>query len=608
MHILVVGNVLKDVYLNLDSRSDHFETDQNSIEWLDLSFNASEHHFFNRNSSFGGAAVTLEVLSKLGLSATISGSSLSITKDGPSNQQPPETYRYILISNGKPCYFVPTAYQSTHFETPTDFYDYIFIDRSANLNDTSINHIHSYLNLSSNTKLVVYLQNSKNTAILSLLSRASLVFCENNVTAPELSSISTESLVHLSETNFSYLDLSEKISPQRIDVLTHLSFYSIAAATIFGCFILGKSVEESLKLAKMNVENSTLNATLPLSQLESLAAETPNSAINNLELIASNLVLKPKGILAADESGGSIHKKFEKLNIPDTYENRRDYRNLLFTTPNLENYVNGVILFDETAHQLADNGETFTEFLTSKLIIPGIKVDQGLENFPDSTETFTKGLDGLSNRLKSYFEMGLRFAKWRAAFNVTYDESQKIVTPSDYAITENCRLLAEYASICQNNGLVPIVEPELVYDGYYSIEDSATLTGKILDQLFQKLKDKQVNLRACLLKVNMVIAGKQFSIASTSDEIGAKTADVLKNHVPSDLAGIVFLSGGQTPEQATDNLAAIIKHGPFPWPITFSFARALQDPALYAWKGDNSNTKSAQDAFAARLQANCNVL
>ena len=289
MRILVVGNILKDVYLNLDSRSEHFETDQNSTEWLDLSFNASEHHFFNRNSNLGGAAVTLEVLSKLGLMATINGSSLSITEDGPSSQQPAETYRYILISNDKPCYFVPTAYQLTHFETPTDFYDYIFIDRSANLDETSLNQIHSYLNLSSNTKLVVYLQGSENSAITSLLSRANLVFCENNVTVPELSSIPSENLIRLSETNFSYLDLSETISPQRIDVLTHLSFYSIAAATIFGCFTLGKSVEESLRLAKNNVENSTLNATLSLSELESITTEAPDSTLNDLELIALSL-------------------------------------------------------------------------------------------------------------------------------------------------------------------------------------------------------------------------------------------------------------------------------------------------------------------------------
>ena len=195
--------------------------------------------------------------------------------------------------------------------------------------------------------------------------------------------------------------------------------------------------------------------------------------------------------------------------------------------------------------------------------------------------------------------MGLRFAKWRAAFGIN---------PTDHAITENCRILAEYAAACQSAGLVPIVEPELVYDGYYTIDQSAKTTSKILDELFHKLADYHVNLRACILKVNMILAGKKFEQQSTPKEVGQKTAEVLKTHVPEDLAGIVFLSGGQTPEQATDNLREIIKNGTFPWPVTFSFARALQDPALYAWAGDNQNVEKARQAFLDRLIANTEVL
>ena len=608
MHILIVGNVLKDVYLNLDTRSEHLETDQNSTEWLDLSFDASEHHFFNRDSSLGGAAVTLEVLNKLTLEATVSGSDLKNTEDGLTSNQPAETYRYILISNDQPCYFVPTNLRPTHFIAPTEFYDYIFIDRSAFISSDSLSQINAYLDLSKNTKLIVYLENFQNPTLNNLLSRADLIFCENLKNAPKLTQISEEKLIHLSEQLFSYQNVSMAITPQRVDILTHLSFYSIASATILGCFILGKSVEDSLKLAKINVESSKLDATLSLSQLESLAENLPQAPSDNLELIASNLVLKPKGILAADESGGSIHKKFENLNIDDTYENRRDYRNVFFTTPGLEDYINGVILFDETARQLADNGQTFTEFLTAKRIIPGIKVDQGLEKFPDSDETFTKGLEGLDNRLQEYYQMGLRFAKWRAAFEIHLDESDNLLTPTDQAINENCRILAEYAKKCQNNELVPIVEPELVYDGNYSIEKSSTITGKILDTLFKELKESQVNLKACILKINMVLAGKQFETKSTPEEVGAKTAETLKNHVPAELAGVVFLSGGQTPEEATENLSEVIKNGPFPWPVTFSFALALQDPALHAWAGNNDNKKAAQDAFKNRLAANCNAL
>ena len=256
----------------------------------------------------------------------------------------------------------------------------------------------------------------------------------------------------------------------------------------------------------------------------------------------------------------------------------------------------------ETARDLADNGQAIPDYLISRRIIPGIKVDQGLEKFENSEETYTKGLDGLEKRLREYYEMGLRFAKWRAAFNITP------ATPSDHAILENCRILAEYAKACQSAGLVPIVEPEVVYDGNYSIEQSADTTGKILDQLFNELKNHHVNLRACILKVNMVLAGKQSETQSTAEEVGKSTAEVLKNHVPEELAGVVFLSGGQTPEQATENLAAVLRNGPFPWPVTFSFARALQDPALYAWAGNNENSEKARQAFLGRLIANSEVL
>ena len=416
----------------------------------------------------------------------------------------------------------------------------------------------------------------------------------------------TDKLVHISETQITYQKITENISVDRIDMLTHLSVYSIAAATVLGGFILGNSVEDSLTLARVNIENSRLNSVLPLKEMQEIAENT--SPQDDLELIAASLVLKGKGILAADESGGSIKKKFASLNIPDTYENRRDYRNIFFTTPDLEKYVNGVILFDETARQLADNGQNYVDFLTSRRIIPGIKVDQGLARFDNSLETYTKGLENLSDRLKTYYLQGLRFAKWRAAFEIHLSTSGSIITPTTHAIEENCRILAEYALNCQSAGLVPIVEPEVVYNGYYSLEQNSEVTGHILDVLFQSLTDFGVNLRACILKVNMVLAGKNYDTPSTPKVVGETTAKVLKEHVPTDLAGVVFLSGGQTVEQATDNLAEIEKNGPFPWPVTFSFARALQDPALYAWAGNNANTDTARQAFLARLKANAEAL
>lgn len=612
MNILVVGNVLKDVYLNIDSRNEHLEADKNNTKWLDISFNASEHHFFHRNSSLGGAAISLEVLQKMGLPTTISGSDLHLESDEFTSTDPAETYRYILIADGKTSYFVPSEYKTTNFTPPAEPVDYLYIDRSAELTANATAKIHAYLDISQNTKLVLYIRNFKNPHLNDLISRADLVFLEENREEAEekdalsLAEINSKKLVHISETTLSYQNLSETISVDRVDMLTHLSVYSIAAATILGGFILGNSVEDSLTLARVNIENSRLNSVLPLTEMQEIAENTSPS--ENLELIAANLVLKPKGILAADESGGSIKKKFAKLNIPDTYETRRDYRNIFFTTPDLEKYVNGVILFDETTTQLADNGQNYVDFLTAHRIIPGIKVDQGLAKFNNSLETYTKGLDGLDERLKEYYIRGLRFTKWRAAFEIRLSTSGAILTPTTKAIEENCRILAEYAAKCQSAGLVPIVEPEVVYDGYYSIDQNAEITGKILDELFKKLADFGVNLRACILKVNMVLAGKNYETPSTPEEVGQKTAEVLKNHVPAELAGVVFLSGGQTVEQATNNLAAVEKNGPFPWPVTFSFARALQDPALYAWAGDNKNADTARQAFLDRLIANTNAL
>lgn len=599
MSILIVGNVVRDVYLNLDSRTEDFEIDKHHTKWLNLSFDASEHHFYNRHGSFGGAAISLQVLEQMGLSASISGSNFSLQNDETSDF-PTKDYRYIMISDDSVTYFTSSDYENTTFIAPETNIDYIYIDRSAHLDQTTTESIASYLESHPNTKLIIYLKDDTNPFLNDLSHRAVLIFTEQ---APN-DQLDPEKTIYLTAENLSFKDITEKITVERIDKLTHLSTYSILAATILGSFILGHTVEEGLKMARENVENSNLDSVLNINELKSLLS-LPEE---DLELIAASLVAPKKGILAADESGGSIEKKFAGLEIEDTFKNRHDYRNLFFTTPDIENYISGIILFDETARDFADNGQSIPDYLISRRIIPGIKVDQGLEKFKNSDETYTKGLDSLKQRLREYYEMGLRFAKWRAAFNITLSENGDLLTPTDSAITENCRILAEYAKDCQSAGLVPIVEPEVVYDGNYPIEQSITTTGRILDKLFEELKTHHVNLRACLLKVNMVLAGKQFDTQSTPEEVGEATAKVLKDHVPEDLAGVVFLSGGQTPEQATLNLAEVLRNGPFPWPVTFSFARALQDPALYEWKGNNENSEKARQAFLGRLIANSEVL
>ena len=599
MSILIVGNVVRDVYLNLDSRTEDFEIDKHHTKWLNLSFNASEHHFYNRHGSFGGAAISLQVLEQMGLKASISGSNFSLQNDETSDF-PTKDYRYIMISDDSVTYFTSSDFENTSFIAPEDNVDYIYIDRSAHLDQTTTESIASYLESHPNTKLIIYLKDDTNPFLNDLSHRAVLIFTEQ---APN-DQLDPEKTIYLTTESLNFKDITEKITVERIDKLTHLSTYSILAATILGSFILGHTVEEGLKMARENVENSNLDSVLNINELKSLLS-LPEE---DLELIAASLVAPKKGILAADESGGSIEKKFAGLEIEDTFKNRHDYRNLFFTTPDIENYISGIILFDETARDFSDNGQSIPDYLISRRIIPGIKVDQGLEKFKNSNETYTKGLDSLKQRLREYYEMGLRFAKWRAAFNITLSENGDLLTPTDFAITENCRILAEYAKDCQSAGLVPIVEPEVVYDGNYPIEQNITTTGKILDKLFEELKTHHVNLRACLLKVNMVLAGKQFDIQSTPEEVGETTAKVLKDHVPEELAGVVFLSGGQTPEQATINLAEVLKNGPFPWPVTFSFARALQDPTLYEWKGNNENSEKARQAFLGRLIANSEIL
>lgn len=597
MNILIVGNVLKDVYLNFDSRTADFEIDRHNVKWLNVGFNASEHFFYSRHSSLGGAAVTLDVLKKMGIEARISASKLKLEEDDKGIEA--AFYRYILVSDEGVSYLAPIQTTDSLFASPINPVDYIFVDRSAHLSQKVAEKIASFLDEHRETKFVAYVKkNNKDPYLKELTNRADLLFVES------MDGIEHENVILISDSEISYKDIKETVSIERVDKLTHLSAYSIMAATILGGFVLGETVEESLRMAKANVENSNLDSVLTLEEMKNLATMPAES----IELIAASLVAPKKGILAADESGGSIKKKFAELEIEDTFENRHDYRNIFLTTPDLEQYVNGVILFDETARDKTDSGMPNVDYLISRRIIPGIKVDQGLEKFENSEETWTKGLNDLPERLREYYGMGLRFAKWRAAFNLTLDENGEVLTPTEHAISENCKILAEYAKDCQSAGLVPIVEPEVVYDGYYPIERNIEVTGRILDRLFDELENFEVKLEACVLKVNMVLAGKKFETQSTPEEVGKATADVLKNHVPEKLAGVVFLSGGQAVEQATANLGEVIKNGPFPWPVTFSFARALQDPALYAWHGDINNAEEAKQAFKERLIENTKVL
>lgn len=629
MSILIVGHILKDVYLSLDERQNNFETDDNGTPWMDVAFNGETHPFFSRTSVFGGATVSLEVFKKLGIDAAISGSDFQFEKEmnpadfGIETSQKTlaisnkiaDSYRYILSYGDNISYLTESDRDPSKFVAPNKPVDWIYVDRSAEIDEELVEKIKNYLGLTraklaffANTKKMedkIFSENAK-----ELIRNATVIFTDG-----DLKDIPSSGVVcSISDREIRCGSFVRRYKVAKGDFMTHLTTYSIISATIFGAMINGTSTIEALEMAALNVENSTIKESLNLDRLRKMI-EKRKETDGNLRLIAKTMVSPGRGILAADESGGSIHKKFEEANIPDDEQHRRDYRNIFFTTRNLNKYVNGVILFDETARQMSDDGRDFVSYLTSMGIIPGIKVDKGLEPFSEpeyANEKWTKGLDDLSERLAEYYEMGARFAKWRAAFEVTLDgvgsDNVLVKTPSRFAIEKNCEILAQYARDCQNAGIVPIVEPEVVHDGYYTIETCAKITADILDCLFKQLKKFNVNLEGCILKTNMVLAGKKYEVKSSPAEVGKWTARVLKEHCPKELAGIVFLSGGQSVEQATDNLQAVTNNGPFPWPVTFSYARALQGPALDAWKGDNNNAEEARNAFAARLVANCKAL
>jgi fructose-bisphosphate aldolase class I len=321
--------------------------------------------------------------------------------------------------------------------------------------------------------------------------------------------------------------------------------------------------------------------------------------LKTLNETARALVAEGKGILAADESDGTIKKRFDSIDVESTEENRRAYRDLLFTAPGAEDSISGVILFDETIRQSSADGTPFPKLLESKGVIPGIKVDKGAKPLALAEgETITEGLDGLRDRLAEYRELGARFAKWRATYSIGDD------LPSEYCVWTNAHALARYAALCQEAGLVPIVEPEVLQDGEHTLEESSKATGRVLLAVFQELHDQRVELSGILLKPNMVLSGYSASERAGVDEVAEATLECFDKHVPAAVPGIVFLSGGQTDEDATAHLNAMNARGRHPWQLSFSYGRALQAPALKAWEGKPENVEAAQEAYLKRARLN----
>jgi fructose-bisphosphate aldolase, class I len=316
-----------------------------------------------------------------------------------------------------------------------------------------------------------------------------------------------------------------------------------------------------------------------------------------LESTARGMVAQGKGILAADESGGTIKKRFDAINLQSTEESRRGYREMLFTTPGAADYISGVIFYDETLRQKTKDGVSFPEYLTKLGIIPGIKVDTGakpLAGFPG--ETITEGLDGLRERLAEYYQLGARFAKWRAVIDIADG------IPSQFAIDANAHALARYAALCQEANIVPIVEPEVLMDGAHTLERCEQVTSATLASVFQQLHSHRIHLEGMILKPNMVIAGKKCPTRANAQQVAEATVRTLRRYVPSAVPGIAFLSGGQSAAEATEHLNLMNKIGGLPWQLTFSYGRALQDEALRAWGGKPESLAAGQKAFFRRAK------
>jgi fructose-bisphosphate aldolase, class I len=321
---------------------------------------------------------------------------------------------------------------------------------------------------------------------------------------------------------------------------------------------------------------------------------------DDLASVATTLVADGKGILAADESVATLTRRFDALGIQSTEQSRRAYREMLFTTPGVAEFISGAILYDETIRQKSSRGQPLAEVLASNGIVPGIKVDTGAEplaGFPE--EKVTEGLDGLRDRLEEYHGMGARFAKWRAVIRITD------TLPSPACVSANAHALARYAALCQEQQLVPIVEPEVLMDGGHTIERCDEVTGAVLQLVFNALFEQGVSLEGMLLKPSMVIAGKDCSRQASVQEVATATLRCLRRHVPAAVPGIVFLSGGQKDLVATAHLNAINRlPEPKPWKISFSYGRALQDAAMAAWHGRDDNVKAGQQALYHRARCN----
>lgn len=602
--ILVIGNVLKDVYLKLDERQNNFEQDERGIDWLDLSFNGAEHRFFRRTSVYGGAAVTLSVLGRLGINSQIMGSNAEYKNGEIIWQGDPAGYRYIFCHHGEITYFVPSERKATDWQMPKDIPEWILVDRSTFISERLVDEIKNFRKFSPTTKLAVHAERDKSPLGQRLAEMADLLFIEeeppvhseeNIVDKIDLGQPEKRLVCHITPQKIIFGEAEESWQLSRTDMMTHLTVYNTIVATILGVISSGGSLTDAVLWARINAEQATLDGSLSGRRLKELVAEERQKRAN-VTLVAKSLMASRRGILAADEDDQTLTKRLVSFGIGVNAKTRADYRKLLLTTPELGEYTSGVILTAETARSKVQHAQTYLKYLTSRGIITGVKADRGQAHLKGTHETYTLGLDDLASRLREYYDEGFRFAKWHAKFIIKKDQ------PSYIAVEKNAKLLADFARECQLAGLVPMIESDISWSGDYSIEKSIEVTDRVLLTIFRKLERRGVDLSSVILKTSVVAAGDNAVSPSTPREVGIATGAVLKHAIPKYIAGIEILSGGQESKAMTQNLSAIIEAGPYDWPVSFAFSRALQDPVMRTWKGKEANIKVAQATLRNKLQ------
>lgn len=608
--ILIIGNVLKDVYLKLDNRQNDFEEDAQGISWLDLAFNGAKHGFFKRTAVYGGAAVSMAVLSRLGVEAKILGSQTEFKNGEIAWQDQPDDYRYIFCHEGEITYFVPSSRKVTDWVSPNGTPEWLLIDRSATISARLVDEVKNFIKFSPATKIAVHVEKNLTPDGQRLAEMADILFVEDEppvhteekiVDKIDLGKPNKQLVCHISPRKIVLNDAEESWVLSKTDMMTHLTVYSTIVATVLGVVAAGGSAADAVLWARLNAEHATLEATLTAKKLQELA-KAEREKRENMKLVTQSLMAPRMGILAADESERALTERLVSFGIPANTNTRKAYREMLLSTPELKEYASGVILSEETAKMKMERGQNFLEYLTGRGIITGIKADQGQVQFGDSGETYSLGEVGLTERLRDYYDMGARFAKWHAKFVIGKD------MPSFQAVERAAELLAGFVKECQLVGIVPMIESDVSWAGNYTIEQSLETTNRVLTTIFKKLERRRTDLDSVILKTNMISAGGEAVAQSTPREVAMATAAVMKHTVPKYIAGVTFMSGGQAPKTATQNLAAICKEKPFPWPVSYAFGRALQEPVMQTWKGKEENVKAAQAALKRHLQDNSEAI